>query len=241
MANDNLNNPVTVRAVSLSASSLPRGLSPAYEQYVLSQSTDLTAIAGKANEAGGGAYDAQVKNDEQDVVLADHNSRITANTNAITLIEVRLTTAEGEIITLRSDVNTLISDVNAVEASVSAIQADYVSKSASANQSVQAAGGSLLVGNISSPTTDKLQVSGSQNVSVSYKVSGLQVVGPRRTGWTLSSGSPNRGAFDANTIYPISNPPTVAELQFLSTGLTIARQRIKALEDDGMSHGLIGV
>lgn len=44
-----------------------------------------------------GAYDAQVKNDEQDVELADHDARITANTKAINLLEVRLTTAEGKI------------------------------------------------------------------------------------------------------------------------------------------------
>ncbi|MDI4702824.1 LLM class flavin-dependent oxidoreductase, partial [Salmonella enterica subsp. enterica serovar Cerro] len=38
--------------------------------YVIAQGTDVGAIAGKANEAGKGAYDAQVKNDEQDVELA---------------------------------------------------------------------------------------------------------------------------------------------------------------------------
>lgn len=111
MADPNLNVPVVVRAVSLNSSSIPVGWSPAYTQYILSQAIDFTNVAGKANEAGQGAYDAQVKNDEQDVTLADHEGRITANTLAIQLLDVRLTTAEGKIDVLRNDVDFLIDEV----------------------------------------------------------------------------------------------------------------------------------
>lgn len=115
MADPSLNNPVMIRAISLSAKSLPDGYSPAYEQYILSQAADFTSVAGKANEAGKGAYDAQVRNDEQDVTLADHEGRITANTQAIQLLDVRLTTAEGNIDVLRNDVDFLISEVADIE------------------------------------------------------------------------------------------------------------------------------
>lgn len=115
MADPNLNEPVIVRAVSLNASSIPVGWSPAYTQYILSQAIDFTNVAGKANEAGQGAYDAQVKNDEQDVTLADHEGRITANTQAIQLLDVRLTTAEGKIDVLRNDVDSLIDEVADIE------------------------------------------------------------------------------------------------------------------------------
>ncbi|MEB0897533.1 tail needle knob protein [Citrobacter portucalensis] len=115
MADPNLNVPVVVRAVSLNASSIPVGWSPAYTQYILSQAIDFTNVAGKANEAGQGAYDAQVKNDEQDVTLADHEGRITANTQAIQLLDVRLTTAEGKIDVLRNDVDLLIDEVADIE------------------------------------------------------------------------------------------------------------------------------
>lgn len=115
MADPSLNQPVIVRAVSLNASSIPVGWSPAYTQYILSQAIDFTNVAGKANEAGKGAYDAQVKNDEQDVTLADHEGRITANTQAIQLLDVRLTTAEGNIDVLRNDVDFLISEVADIE------------------------------------------------------------------------------------------------------------------------------
>lgn len=115
MADPSLNQPVIVRAVSLNASSIPFGWSPAYTQYILSQAIDFTNVAGKANEAGKGAYDAQVKNDEQDVILADHEGRITANTQAIQLLDVRLTTAEGKIDVLRNDVDYLLDKVIDIE------------------------------------------------------------------------------------------------------------------------------
>lgn len=116
MADPSLKDPVMIRAISLSAKSLPAGYSPAYEQYILSQAADFTSVAGKANEAGQGAYDAQVKNDEQDVTLADHEGRITANTLAIQLLDVRLTTAEGKIDVLRNDVDYLLDKVIDIEA-----------------------------------------------------------------------------------------------------------------------------
>ncbi|HHQ4050617.1 TPA: tail needle knob protein [Citrobacter freundii] len=115
MADPSLNQPVIVRAVSLNASSIPVGWSPAYTQYILSQAIDFANVAGKANEAGQGAYDAQVKNDEQDVTLADHEGRITANTQAIQLLDVRLTTAEGKIDVLRNDVDYLLDKVIDIE------------------------------------------------------------------------------------------------------------------------------
>ncbi|EBP9662448.1 hypothetical protein AIO47_18550 [Salmonella enterica subsp. enterica] len=115
MADPSLNEPVKVTAIGINASSLPAGVSRAYETYILSQAQDLTNVAGKANEAGQGAYDAQVKNDEQDVTLADHEGRITANTHAIQLLDVRLTTAEGKIDVLRNDVDYLIGEVADIE------------------------------------------------------------------------------------------------------------------------------
>lgn len=197
MADNSLNQPVIVRAVSLNASSIPSGLSPAYSQYILSQATDFTNVAGKANEAGQGAYDAQIKNDEQDVTLADHDARITANTGAINLLEVRLTTAEGKIVVLRSDVDYLLGEVVSIQAElvtvgtdIDNLQADYVSKSTTAPQSLAS----------------------TLNVATSYSVSGTKVVGARQAGWTAGAGTALLGAFNANQSFTVSNPPTQAEL-----------------------------
>ena len=217
MANESLNEPVTVEAFGIMASSLPAGFSPVYIRYVLSQAMDFGKVADKANDAGQGAYDAQVKNDEQDIELKDHEDRITilrldvdghelritANTNAISLLNVRLTTAEGQIVTLRSDVDYLIDD--------------YVSKSETSPQS------------LNSPL----------NVATSYSVGGVKVIGSRVTGFTPATGSVLKGAFNANQSYPTSSLYTQSEAQAMASGLVAARQRIKALEDAMRLHGLI--
>lgn len=231
MADDSLNQPVIVRAVSLNASSIPAGFSPAFSQYILAQSIDFTNVAGKANEAGQGAYEAQIKNDEQDVTLANHDARITANTSAINLVEVRVTTAEGKIVTLRSDVNSLLSEVvsieshlvtldgrvTATETNISSLQADYVSRSAVASQS------------LASPL----------NVTTSYSVGGVKVIGARQTGWTAGTGTALLGAFNANQSFTVSNPPTQAEVQAIAAALVAVRQRSLALELMARAHGLI--
>lgn len=224
MANNALNTPVIVRAVGLNAASLPRGATPAYEQYILSQALDFTNVANKANEAGEGAYDAQLRNDEQDVTLVDHEGRITANTNAINLIEVRITTAEGKIVTLRSDVDYLLDEVIDIQADIVTIQGDvtnlkndYVSKSATASQTLL------------SPL----------NVATSYSVGGTKVVGARQTGWTAATGSALLSAFNASQSYTVGATYSQTEVSDIATGLQQARQRVKALEDALRTHGLI--
>lgn len=125
MADPNLNEPVIVRAVSLNASSIPVGWSPAYTQYILSQAIDFTNVAGKANEAGQGAYDAQVKNDEQDVILADHEQRISAaevtladHETRISDAEVALADHEVRITQNESDISSLDTRVGSLETQV---------------------------------------------------------------------------------------------------------------------------
>ncbi|MDK9048735.1 phage tail protein [Salmonella enterica subsp. enterica serovar Typhimurium] len=232
MADPSLNNPVIIQATRLDASILPRNVfSRSYLLYVIAQGTDVGAIAGKANEAGQGAYDAQVKNDEQDVELADHEARIqqlridvdnheiriTANTNAIAALDVRLTTAEGEIVTLQADVSALDGRVTTAENNISALQADYVSKTATTSQS------------LASPL----------NVTTSYSVGGKKVVGARQTGWTAATGTANKGAFNADLTFAVSDTYTQSEIQAIANSLIAERRRTKALEDALRAHGLI--
>ncbi|EJF6468286.1 phage tail protein [Salmonella enterica] len=232
MADPSLNNPVVIQATRLDASILPRNVfSNSYLLYVIAQGTDVGAIAGKANEAGQGAYDAQVKNDEQDVELADHEARIqqlridvdnheiriTANTNAIAALDVRLTTAEGEIVTLQADVSALDGRVTTAENNISALQADYVSKTDTTSQS------------LASPL----------NVTTSYSVGGKKVVGARQTGWTAATGTANKGAFNADLTFAVSDTYTQSEIQAIANSLIAERRRTKALEDALRAHGLI--
>ncbi|EDJ8984928.1 phage tail protein [Salmonella enterica subsp. diarizonae] len=232
MADPSLNNPVIIQATRLDASILPRNVfSQSYLLYVIAQGADVGAIAGKANEAGQGAHDAQVKNDEQDVEIADHEARIqqlridvddheiriTANTNAIAGLDVRLTMAEGEIVTLRADVSALDGRVTTAEGNISALQTDYVSKTATASQS------------LASPL----------NVTTSYSVGGTKVIGARQTGWTAATGTANKGAFNADLTFTVSDTYTQSEIQAIANALIAERRRTKALEDALRAHGLI--
>lgn len=303
MADSGLNDPVIIQATRLDASILPRNIfSQSYLLYVIAQGTDLGAVAGKANEAGKGAYDAQVRNDEQDVILADHETRldaaeatladheqritaaeatladhetritaaeaelvdhearitaneaeladhetrITQNTSDIAGLTVRMVAAESNITSIQSNVATLTTRVTTAEGNITTLQGkvttletNYISKAVSTSQSVQATGGSFLIGNIATPTTDKLQVEGSENVTVSYKVAGLQVIGARQTGWMAATGTAFLGAFDANQAFTVSAAYTQTEIQAMATALTETRQRLKALEDMARTHGLI--
>ncbi|EBB1065502.1 phage tail protein [Salmonella enterica subsp. enterica serovar Panama] len=232
MADQSLNKPVVIQATRLDASILPRNVfSRSYLLYVIAQGTDVGAIAGKANEAGQGAYDAQVKNDEQDVELADHEarikqlridvddheSRITANTKAITALNVRVTTAESEIASLQTNVSALDGRVTTAENNISALQDDYVSKTATTSQS------------LASPL----------NVTTSYSVGGKKVVGARQTGWTAATGTANKGAFNADLTFAVSDTYTQSEIQAIASALIAERRRTKSLEDALRAHGLI--
>jgi hypothetical protein len=66
-------------------------------------------------------------------------------------------------------------------------------------------------------------VVGNADVGGAYRVDGVKVVGNRITGWTAATGTPSRASFDAGTV-------TVGQLA----------QRLKALIDDLVTHGLIG-
>ncbi|MCV5104503.1 tail needle knob protein [Escherichia coli] len=98
MADSNLNTPVIVQATRLDTSILPRNIfSQSYLLYIIAQGTDVDNVANKANEAGQGAYDAQVRNDEQDVILADHEQRISAAEATLVNHEERISQAESTL------------------------------------------------------------------------------------------------------------------------------------------------
>lgn len=239
MADSDLNTPVTISNTRIDASILPSNFSQAYFLYVIQQNTDLSNVAGKANEASQGAYDAQQQNDQQNATLENHETRITANALAIFGLTTRVIDAEAAITSIQVNVATLTTRVTTVEGAVTTIEGDYLSKSAAVNQVIQSGGGSLIVGTIATPTTDKIQSSDSVNALVSYKVAGLKVIGPRETGWTASTGTALKSAFNSNLSQSISAAYTQAEVQALNTNLVAARQRIKALEDALRTHGLI--
>ncbi|EFO4007287.1 hypothetical protein DLS11_11240 [Escherichia coli] len=123
MADSNLNTPVIVQATRLDTSILPRNIfSQSYLLYVIAQGADVGNVANKANEAGQGAYDAQVRNDEQDVILVDHEIRLASAEAKIQDHETRITNAESAIVGLDSRLTTAENDIDYLTDEVIAIQ-----------------------------------------------------------------------------------------------------------------------
>ncbi|EJB9110234.1 hypothetical protein MXH34_004653 [Escherichia coli] len=123
MADSNLNTPVIVQATRLDTSVLPRNIfSQSYLLYVIAQGTDVGNVANKANEAGQGAYDAQARNDEQDVILVDHEIRLASAEAKIQDHETRITNAESAIVGLDSRLTTAENDIDYLTDEVIAIQ-----------------------------------------------------------------------------------------------------------------------
>ncbi|EHU0089743.1 hypothetical protein KY049_002535 [Escherichia coli] len=123
MADSNLNVPVIIQATLLDTSVLPRNIfSQSYLLYVIAQGTDVGNVANKANEAGQGAYDAQARNDEQDVILVDHEIRLASAEAKIQDHETRITNAEAAIVGLDSRLTTAENDIDYLTDEVVAIQ-----------------------------------------------------------------------------------------------------------------------
>lgn len=238
MALDALNQPVIVQASRLDATVLPPGFSQALTLYLIQQGQDFGSVAGKANDAGQGAYAAQVRNEEQDVVLENHEDRISASEEKLQNHEERISAAEEAIVDhekrisenelklenhenrlakSEQDISNLDDRISGAESDISAIELDYVSKSVVTSQS------------LTSPL----------NVDTSYSVNGTKVLGARVTGFTAATGTALKSAFNANMAFPVSATYTQAEAQAIATALISTRQRVKALEDALRLHGLI--
>ncbi|HCP6420187.1 Packaged DNA stabilization protein gp26 [Escherichia coli] len=123
MADSNLNVPVIIQATRLDTSVLPRNIfSQSYLLYVIAQGTDVGNVANKANEAGQGAYDAQFRNDKQDVILVDHEIRLASAEAKIQDHETRITNAEAAIVGLDSRLTTAENDIDYLTDEVVSIQ-----------------------------------------------------------------------------------------------------------------------
>lgn len=83
---------------------------------------------------------------------------------------------------------------------------------------------------------------GSQNITTTgvYRISGIDVVGARQTGWVAPTGTASRATFASYAGQTVSDPPTQAEVQAIDDHLKVLSETLKALIDDLTTHGLIG-
>lgn len=219
-----LNEPVELQVLELNASSLPPGFSPVYQRYVLSQQQDLSSIAKKANSAGSAVSGALVRLDEHDLILADHEARLEMAEATLADHDQRISKAEADIADheLRiTAAETELDDhelrITQAETDITNIQGDYVSKSATSEQVLLSPLG----------------------VATSLSINGVKVLGPRQTGWTAGTGTPNLGAFNADQSFTVGATYSQAEVQAIANALIAERQRTLALEQALRNHGLI--
>ncbi|MEY0487731.1 phage tail protein [Providencia rettgeri] len=238
MANENLSTPIEVQAAYIVPEILPSNFGAVYTRIVLSGAEDMSKVAGRANDAGSEAYQAQLRNDEQDITLddhelrlnsaeetleqhtaqlANHETRITAAEEKIVDHEIRIKAAEERLDDHETRLTTAESDITHLTEKVAEIDADYVSLSRETTQ------------NLSSPIS----------VKDSYSVDGVKVVGARVTGFTASTGTASKSGFNASQTYSIGSTYDQLEIQALASALTETRKSLKALEDMARAHGLI--
>ena len=218
--------PVSVEARRLDVSILPLNFSIPLTDFLVGQNDDLSNVAGQANSAANDAYIAQLTNEEQDAVLAEHTQqiqgldirliaaeatlesheiRITDNTNRLDIVEPKVSTLEGQVVSLDNR--------------ITLVESDYVSKSITSMQT------------LASPIS----------VATSYSVGGIKVVGARNTGWTAAAGTvaANKGAWTPNTLAAASAAYSQAEATAVRQQLNAAEARLKAIEQMARAHGLI--
>ncbi|MEQ5618252.1 phage tail protein [Providencia rettgeri] len=238
MANENLSTPIEVQAAYIVPEILPSNFGAVYTRIVLSGAEDMAKVAGRANEAGNEAYQAQLRNDEQDIILddheqrlknaeetleqhtaqlANHETRITAAEEKIVEHEIRLNDAELRLDDHETRLTTAESDIDYLTEKVSEIDADYVSLSRETTQI------------LASPVS----------VKESYSVNGVKVIGTRVTGFTASTGIASKSGINASQTYSVGATYSQAEVKAISDALTETRKSLKALEDMARSHGLI--
>lgn len=238
MANKNLENPIEIQASYIIPEILPSNFGEVYTRIVLNGASDMGKVAERANDAGNEAYQAQLRNDEQDVILddheqriksaeetleqhtaqlANHETRITAAEEKIVDHEIRIKAAEERINDHETRLTIAENDIDYLAEKVADIDADYVSLGRTTAQT------------LASPIS----------VKDSYSVNGVKVVGARVTGFTASTGTASKSGINASQTYSVGATYSQTEVKAISDALTETRKSLKALEDMARSHGLI--
>jgi hypothetical protein len=95
-----------------------------------------------------------------------------------------------------------------------------------------------------------ISLAGSIDITGTYKVATVQVVGARITGWVADTGTAEKTAhatYAAGTTLTFTDPPAAAEMTALATRLAAVETALqgatrgqKAVKDGLITHGLIG-
>lgn len=89
--------PVQVEVTRMDSFLFPLNFPAPLVDSLVGQSVDIVNVADKGNEAANSAYEANVKNEEQDATLIDHDHRITTNKDKNDTQDITLTDHEQRI------------------------------------------------------------------------------------------------------------------------------------------------
>ena len=210
MANENLANPIEIQSAYITPDILPPSFSEVYRRIVLNSSSDMSKLVIRTNETANETLASQIRNDEQDVILDNHEDRIVRVEDDLSKLEVR-------VLSVENDVDGLKIKIQDLDGQISEIKIDYVSLS----------------------KTEPQKLLSPIDVSTSYSVNGVKVVSARVTGFTASTGTASKAGINANQTYNVGAAYSQAEVKAISDALTETRKSLKALEDMARSHGLI--
>lgn len=59
------------------------------------------------------------------------------------------------------------------------------------------------------------------------------------SGWAVPSGTGSRATFNMDAAFPVSNPPTQAEVQAIAAQVVVLQKRVGQLEQDLLDAGVI--
>lgn len=217
MADETLTNKLQAEARPLTAFDLPANFSYPLQDFLLRAQSNEQAIVKQANAAAQGAYDAQVSGEQNAESLSVLGNQVGDHNIRLFNVEQSTNSNSLAIGQLETDLGNVTVDITKLNQRVTHIEGDYVSLS----------------------KTDEQVLASPLGVTDSYSVNGVKVVGARVTGWTAGAGTASRGAFNANTTYPVGAAYTQSEVQAISNAMTALQQRVLALETDLRAHGLI--
>lgn len=113
---------VNVQSRRVDTSIIPNTFTLPYKLYIIQQNTDMLSIADATNNAGDLAYQATVRNEEQDVILADHEQRIDQAELTLANHEGRISAAEGTISTHTTQIANHEARITTLETNFAAYQ-----------------------------------------------------------------------------------------------------------------------
>lgn len=110
--------PVSVEARRLDISILPDNFSIPLKDFMVGQNDDIQNVADKANEASDSAYVANLTNEEQNVVLAEHSETLADHEKRVESLEITVADHEVRIGSLEGRMDVAEAEIDALQVTV---------------------------------------------------------------------------------------------------------------------------